>query len=394
MAGRHRKRSRVRASIARGGTGLASAAIGATSVTTAVVTGTTPAIAPAVDLMAVITPANSTSQFFAGTKYYGVDYTQPPRFAGYGSVRITVPFLAGPQGIANAINEQSADPNDPRNIVLASGWAAGQTGTALNSLTQRSKDLSFFLLDNNTNRPGGGFWTTYSAFAPLFGTSSAPTPDVPFVFDVGYKYNINSDAPTYPANVVSLGNSLAAYIYGYGGEQTAMMPNTGLTGGTHYIVNEDTGEIIRTIPLNSAGNPPDYTYEINDDGTIDGTENPAPGAPDDVVMVFMTFVNDDGLPILRPLKLIPGGDIFAAALDPVMTDIVDAGYKDNEPIPDNPSQTRTMGLLPIAETATMINRLPGDAVKGLQDGVRTAVATSPIRPTSSPSPSTSSRSCP
>ena len=47
--------------------------------------------------MALITPANSTSQIFAGTTYYGTDWRPI-----YGPQQV-VPFLAGPQGIANAI---------------------------------------------------------------------------------------------------------------------------------------------------------------------------------------------------------------------------------------------------------------------------------------------------
>ena len=76
------------------------------------------------------------------------------------------------------------------------------------------------ILDNNTNRAGGGFWTTYGLFAPLLLTSAEPTPSntgVP-VLDVAYEYNINSDAPVDPLNPFALGNSLAAYAYGYGAE--------------------------------------------------------------------------------------------------------------------------------------------------------------------------------
>ncbi len=75
------------------------------------------------------------------------------------------------------------------------------------------------ILDNNSNRGGGGFWTTYSVFAPLLLTSAEPTPSdlgVP-VLDVAYEYNINSSAPVDPLNPFSLGNSLVAYLYGYAG---------------------------------------------------------------------------------------------------------------------------------------------------------------------------------
>ncbi len=205
MAGKHHKSSRpaaVLAAVVAPG-GLAAAAVAATSLSTAVVTGTTTAAAPSVDLLALITPANSTSQIFAGTTYYGTDYTQE----GYGTQQV-VPFLAGPQGIANAI---SAADGDPRGIVvLASGWGAGQTGTALGNLAENDAnpanddpaltDVDLVILDNNTNRAGGGFWTTYDIFAPLLLTSNAPTPSDlgVHILDVGYEYNINGDAPTDP----------------------------------------------------------------------------------------------------------------------------------------------------------------------------------------------------
>jgi hypothetical protein len=387
MAGRHRRRSRIRASIARGGTGLATAAVGATSITTAVVTGTAPSIAPAVDLMAVITPANSTSQFFAGDVWYGMNYADPEVLARFGGVRVTVPFFAGPQGIARVINEQSAT-NPPRNVVFASGWAAGQAGQSFDSLTPNSEFLTAFRLDNDTNRAGGGFFTTYYPLAPLLGTSAAPTQDTLHmnVFDLAYVYNINSDAVTYPLNVVSLGNSLAAYVYDYGGEQTAMMPKIGLSSGTHYVVDENTGRIVDAYDIDpsddpGAANGVRYAQDANGDWVVDDTDGSNPNTSP--TALYITFVSGtwegdtfvpDVVPLLRPLNLIPGGDIVANTLEPVVREIVDAGYKDNQPIPENPRITRPMGLLPVSETATMVKNLPGDVVKGIQNGAATAQA--------------------
>ena len=117
MAGKHHKSSRRRSSAARssaarrGGSGLAAAAVGATSLSTVLMTGTSTAVAPSVELVALITPANSTAQIFAGTTYYGTDYTQ----AGYGAQQV-VPFLLGPQGIADAVTQNSTE----RNVILAS----------------------------------------------------------------------------------------------------------------------------------------------------------------------------------------------------------------------------------------------------------------------------------
>ncbi len=55
-------------------------------------------------------------------------------------------------------------------------------------------------------------------------TSADPTPSNlnVKVLDVAYEYNINSDAPVDPLNPFALGNSLAAYVYGYGQESTAL----------------------------------------------------------------------------------------------------------------------------------------------------------------------------
>ena len=337
MAGKHRKRSRIRSSISRCGTGLATAAVGATSVSTAVVTGTTPAIAPSVDLMALITPASSTSQIFATADYYGKDWTTV-----YGEQQI-VPFFLGPSAIADAIR-QHQDDAEPTGVI-SSGWGAGQTGTALGLLSEAElENVDLVILDNNTNRAGGGFWTTYYPFAPLLLTSAEPSPndlDVT-VWDVGYEYNVNGNAVTYPANVVSDANSLVAYFYGYGAGTNQELPDVpgGLQPGKHYIVAPDGN--YRTVDL-----------------------------PDGVTTTYVTF-ESDGLPLVRPLLLLPGGDILAATLEPALTEIVNAGYKDNEPIPDDPTVTRPMGLLPTTETATMLTNLPGAIQQGLQDGADTA----------------------
>ncbi|MGZ6779878.1 MAG: PE-PPE domain-containing protein, partial [Mycobacterium sp.] len=60
---------------------------------------------PSVGLAALITPANSTAQIFAGTTYYGTDYANPPT---YGPQQV-VPFYQGPGGIADAIVAHKAD---------------------------------------------------------------------------------------------------------------------------------------------------------------------------------------------------------------------------------------------------------------------------------------------
>ena len=352
MAGKHRKSSRRRSSVARrGGTGLAAAAVTATSVSTALMTGTTTAVAPSVDLVALITPANSTAQIFAGTTYYGRDYTNPPT---YGPQQV-VPFLLGPQGIADAISAANDDPNGI--VVLASGWGAGQTGTALGNLKAANdpalNDVKLVILDNNSNRAAGGFWTTYAPFAPLLLTSAAPTPSnlgVP-TLDVAYQYNINSDAPTDLLNPFALGNSLAAYVYGYGGESNTELP-------------PEVQAEIAAAQANPATTR--HAYVVDADGNVVASQTKT--LPAGTTTTYVTFEAGE-LPVLRPLRLFPGGDIVADALEPTVTELVDAGYQDGKSIPDDPTVPQPMTPF---SSINNLSGLPGSVQTGLDAGVETA----------------------
>lgn len=320
MTGTHRRRphrsTACRASAA------AAAVVTAAGLTAAVTDAVRPKAAGVqLELSALVTPANSTAQVFASSDYYGIDWVRL-----YGPPQV-VPFFLGPPGIAAAIDRNAADPDGV--VVLASGWGAGQTGTALSQM-QRSGDpaldnVRLMVLDNNTNRAGGGFWTSYPWLAPLLLTSAAPTPDdtaVPVV-DTAYEYNINSDAPTYPINAVAELNSLMAYVYDYGGQARAPMPAEALA------------------PVAPDGQH--YHYVVAPDGTI------AARYPVDGTITYVTF-SSDGLPLLRPLRALPGGDVVADAVEPVATALVDAGYQDGAPIPVDPGIPRPAGLLPPAQS--------------------------------------------
>jgi hypothetical protein len=367
MAGQHRKRSRIQSDVAkRGGSGLAAAALSVTGLSTVVVTGTTAAVAPNVQLMALVSAANSTSQFFAGSTYYGTDWTQV-----YGTQEV-VPFLSGPQGIADAISSHSTD--SKKTGVTASGWGAGQTGTALGILANNSdqndlKNVGLVILDNNTNRAGGGFWTTYSAFAPLLATSADPTPStIPglTVLDVAYEYNINSDAPVDPLNPFALGNSLAAYAYGYGQETSALditqNPTTGVL--TYKAPNGTTTDL-----------EPGSSYVVDSNGKITEVASGLTDANGKPVTTTYVTVDSGELPLTRPLRLLPGGDIIADAIDPTMTQLVDAGYNDGKGMPGDPAipadPTVTRPMQP-GSSLTGLGGVPGSIPVGLEKGVNTA----------------------
>ncbi len=293
---------------------------------------------------ALVTPANSTAQIFASSDYYGVDW-----IGRYGQPQV-VPFFLGPQGIVTAVDRNRADQGGV--AVLSSGWGAGQASTALGLMHDADdpalQNVRLMVLDNNTNRAGGGFWTSYPTLAPLLLTSAQPTPDdtpVPVV-DTAYEYNINSDAPTYPLNVVADANSLMAYLYDYGGQAGAPMPPEALQPPApgaqhyHYVVAPD-GSIAETIPV---------------DGNI----------------TYVTF-RSDGLPLLRPLRSVPGGNVVADALEPAATALVNAGYQDGAPIPRDPGVTRPAALMPPPSVNTAaVNQLapprsPATAVSDVGD---------------------------
>lgn len=331
--------------------GLAAAAVGVTSVSTALMTGTTTAVAPAVDLVALVTPANSTSQIFAGTTYYGTDWTTK-----YGEQHV-VPFFLGPQGIENAIIAHKTDPTETG--VVSSGWGAGQTGTALSQMSKSEKsNVAFVILDNNTNRAGGGFWTTYAPFAPLLATSAEPTPkdlEVP-ALDVAYEYNINSSAPVDPLNPFAVGNSLAAYLYGYGAQSNTVIP---------YEVMADAQE--------SAADPDPnvhYAYVIDSQGNILNKQK-LPGSRTTYVTV-----QAENLPLTRPLRLLPGGDIVADAIDPTVTQLVNAGYNDGKGLPDRPAipkdPTVTRPMQP-GSSFTALSGVQVSTLDGRDAGTPTAV---------------------
>lgn len=330
---KHRKRSPIQTEVAkRGGSGLAAAALSVTGLSTAVVTGTTAAVAPDVQLMNLVSAANSTSQFFAGSNYYGQNWTTV-----YGQQQV-VPFFQGPQGIADAITNNAFQANSTG--VTASGWGAGQTGTALGILAANDASnapgdddvlptIGLVILDNNSNRAGGGFWTTYDTFAPLLFTSSAPSPnnlDLT-VLDVAYEFNINSDAPVDPLNPFALGNSLAAYAFGYGQENRTL--NITQDPGETPIYTDPEGNI---TPLERG-----HHYVVGSDGGIVSDTILPPNSDGTAVTTTYVTVDSGNLPLTRPLRLIPGGDIVANAIDPVMTDLVNAGYNDGKGLPSDPA---------------------------------------------------------
>lgn len=372
MAGKHRKQSEVRTTVAkRGGSGVAAAALSITGLSTAVVTGTTAAVAPNVQLMALVSAANSTSQFFAGSSYYGTDWTSI-----YGDQQV-VPFFRGPQGIADAITDNAFEADSTG--VTGSGWGAGQAGTALGIIAANDATnppgeddvlptIGLVILDNNTNRAGGGFWTTYYPFAPLLFTTAEPTPnnlDVR-VLDVAYEYNINGNAPVDPTNPFAIGNSLAAYAFGYGAESRTL-----------NITQEPDGDLVYTDPdENETILEPGTHYVVDSDGFITSTEPLPPNSDNTPVTTTYITVDSGNLPLTRPLRLIPGGDIVANAIDPLMTDLVNAGYNDGKGLPSDPAIPANPAITRPMKPFSSLSALDADDVQDdIEDGATAGATT-------------------
>jgi hypothetical protein len=59
--------------------------------------------------------------------------------------------------------------------------------------------------------------------------------------------------------------------------------------------------------------------------------------------------------------------MVADAVEPTLTVLVNWGYQDNQPIPDDPGVTRPVGLLPPAsQSVDAVQQLPGALQQGMQ----------------------------
>ena len=180
MPGKHRKQSPIHTEVAkRGGTGLAAAALSVTGLSTAVVTGTTAAVAPNVQLMALVSAANSTSQFFAGSSYYGTDWNDI-YLIGRTSTQEVVPFFRGPQGIADVINGARIRRQTRPGSRLPGGAQARpaprwefSTSRATTSMTASASSSS----TTTPTVPAAASGRPTQPFAPLLFTSADPTPN-------------------------------------------------------------------------------------------------------------------------------------------------------------------------------------------------------------------------
>ena len=286
-----------------------------------------------VDLAALVAVGSSTHPSGSGNEdYYGGMFNPPNTTVDH------VNFFLGPWGIDRALR----DSEDTNNVVLASGWGAANASLLLTYLnatdpTDNAVTKTVWVLDNNVSRPNGGFGTRYPIFA-LLGVNPIPTPtdtNAAAVVDVGYEYDINSDAPAYPLNFVADANSLVAYFYGH--------------------LNQDDVE----LPIN-----PDGTPTCSASCTVDT----ASGRAHVTTVGNVTYVTyeSDGLPLVKPLRdLGPAGVKIADVVEPALEVVVKYGYPNNDPLSD-PSKYTTAGVTPgLQQRIEAARALPGAIQKGL-----------------------------
>jgi hypothetical protein len=291
------------------------------------------------DLSALITEGSSTNPTGAGIEdFYGGKFGQDDQ--------VTVNFFSGPFGVRNALTAFAADDD---NVVMSSGWGAANVSLLLTYLDATGvhdpvATNAVYVLDNSVARPNGGFGTRYPVFA-VIGVNPLPTPTSPGakVVDVGYEYDINGNTPAYVLNPFAMANSLATYFDNRLNQSTVNLP-------------VDADGDLELSGAQCAGGCPD---ELQDGEQVTAEIDGRTVVIKQVGQTTYISYRRDGLPLLQPLRTYGGvaGNRFADAIEDPLTDIVNFGYPNNDPLAD-PEVYRPAALLPTPrETATFLRNL-------------------------------------
>lgn len=327
------------------------------------VAATQPALlsAPLIDLAALIVVGSSTHPDGSGTEnFFQGKFTAPP-YNTTGTDITHVNFFTGPWGINQALQDNAGETN----AILSSGWGAANTSLLLMQLqAQHDPTLpqTVFILDNNVDRPNGGFGTRYPWFA-LIGVNPFPTPtdtDAAAVVDVGYEYDYNSNAPSDVWNVVADVNSLVAYLYRHLNQDQLDLP-VNVDGSPKYTCGSantcgitDNGQVLAC---------PDAQC-----GTVPEGDRVAMYVTQRGNTTYVTYTSD-GLPLANLIRdTVPVfGDFIADLTEPLLTVIVDSAYPGGNPIPADPSKYEPARLVPPpSEIASTIAKIPGAIQQGLE----------------------------
>lgn len=293
------------------------------------------------ELSALVTEGSSTNPTGAGIEdFYNGKFAQ-------GRDLTTVNFFTGPFGVYDAL---AANAGDDDNVVMSSGWGAANVSLLLSYLAATGGDdpvgtNAVYVLDNSVARPNGGFGTRYPVFA-VIGVNPVPTPTSPGakVIDVGYEYDINGNTPAYVLNPVAMANSLATYFDNRLNQNDVNLP---VDADGDLALTDDECDTACHAAIDSGEN----TTVVLDSGETVVIKQ--------VGQTTYISYRREGLPLLQPLRTYGGelGNGFADAIEDPLTDIVNFGYPDNDPLA-NPNAYRPAGLLPTPqETATFLRNL-------------------------------------
>ena len=311
-----------------------------------------------IELAAVVTPGTATNPDATGIdKFYGVDWN-----AAYRPTVVATFHLLRDQIQVDAIDEALKTNPEP-NVVLTSGRGAGNASALISSYV-RDDDPTLYrtdwMLDNNIDRPNGGYATRLPFFA-VVGVNPRPTPTTTgaAIIDVGYEYAWNSDVPLYTTNVLALLNSITEYAYRYRKQDAVVLPDA--------LLNPDGSVNFGAVPGH---------YVVDTDGTVTF----APLSADNST-VYVTY-KSNGLAILRPFRDFggKGGQIFADLVEPALKVIVDAGYPNNDPISAPDVYTPMRLFAPPKVLLTAAERLPA----AIHQGIAAARADIKNRPKAAP----------
>jgi PE-PPE domain len=328
-----------------------------------------------VDLTALIVVGSSTHPTGAGNEDFFEGKFNASPYNPAGNDLVHVNFLTGPFGINQALQANAGEPN----AVLASGWGAANASLLLMQLNAQNDPAlaqTVFILDNNVARPNGGFGTMYPWFA-LIGVNPFPTPTDTIaarVVDVGYQYDYNSNAPMVLLNPVAAVNSLVAWLY-----QRLDQSELNLPVDINGLPADTCGADVCGVTANGDWLAcPDARC-----GTIPPGERVTAYVTTKGNTTYVTYTAEE-LPLTRLIRdVVPLGGFIADLTEPLLTELVNSAYPDNNPIPADPSQHRVATLLPSPDQViTAAQRIPGAIQEGLADALDGDSPTSTVTTTS------------
>ena len=179
--------------------------------------------------------------------------------------------------------------------------------------------------------PNGGYGTRLPAFV-LLGVNPVPTPTDPGVpvVNVVQEYDINSNIPAYILNGPAMANSLASYLGNRLNQEQRVLP---VDENGEWLVPETGCEV--TCTVGSGDDAIEFT-NLGDGRYRFETVNGGSGYIEEHGTTTYVSYEADGLPLVEPLRAYGGtlGNSIADAVEDPLTDIVNYGYPNNDPLAD------------------------------------------------------------